>query len=1482
MQMDGHDLFNQRPLPSNEDLSPSSDASDNFRATAIALWDPEPDDFDEGAYISPGPLEESTVGYHVGGSSPDGGEDFFLDISPVQNDGIYDVLRGNADAASIATEDEYCPASFNLPEQVINGMFDGTSATSSHYDLQWDLGVRLDNVPSLGCGDSDAEDIEVVSASASDVQRSSEYRHPLSKNVVVALPEPTMTDPKSLYGEFVPPAPLADEMSAVTCLLNIMSQQGGDDEDFIEFELSDFSIYINTKYYLTEFRPLHHLATRTASDKFCFDGVLSSGETKFYLKNVPFRELPIGSYGTEEHTIGGQIWIRSELNKTRNIYYKLGKPSVEYERFYTPFLWIADLAKHVVDYLKHLHDQRRRATLHDFRARFSIFLFGKHSRSATFRRWHSAHSNGDFRTAVAANIGFIWKEAVGVFHADGKAHDLWKELPRSESQEGHLYKPNLGPIPISSKSSDSSSDSVELRDSPAPKKKETASNSEKVADTIVTPYIHNLFSHMNFHDIMKSVTPVDVIEDLRKSMIQRTGLQHQPIIIRSRSQQKNRKELITSIQSGDVISTLWDSVNTETNWKSPKSDHHETVQVWYCVVQKVHESNKHRRSFSVIWLYHPSETACHVMKYPWVNELFMSNLCNCDDRRIDEDEVISTHDVEWFGSPSTSSEFFVRQTWISHERCYTALKEDHMVWGDRMVCQHHKSDTDASYQIGDTVLVQGRQFLDIYEIEALFAERTKKFARVRRLLRRKDVDRTAKTCPPNELIYSKQLVEIAAERIVRRCMVRIFGVDERIPAPYDRNGTGDAFYITHEEMPSYEDKSPHYVPLDPETFRSSRRLREGFDAKSTPKDYKLRGLELFCGGGNFGRGLEEGGGIEMKWANDIWWNAIHTYMANSKPDACTPYYGSVDNFLHRALAGKRDVPKPGDVQFISGGSPCQGFSLLTSDKTTDKQRKNQSLVASLASFIDLHRPQYGLIENVSMMVAPKSRGKECVFTQLVCAIVGLGYQARILYLDAWTFGAPQSQNRIFLSFAAPGVKLPMPPAPSHSHPPGTKLSPVGELSNGLPYGEMTDEPVLFKFVSAVEAVNDLPSIQEGMPAYCIGFPDHRISASYTLRARRQLAQVPTQPWGMNYSKAYFGYWEDKGETYDSDQGDSEEDGGSGGGGSRFVPGTISAKDCARIFPSSREVRMQKDSKGWGRVIPNRLFPTITTSCKICDARTGNLSHWEQPRPLSVLEARRAQGFLDHEVITGNPRDQWHIVGNSVSRHVALALGLVIREAWFETLHGGAVKAAVVDSQGLTVARAAEVRSSQRIELELTSTASTSFSPAEPQDLSDKSKEAVSVSTRATSVIDLTGPEGHHSCEAVILPTLHPAKTDQDATAPDKHQSDGSAETAPQSITTGRSRNGISRGDLSFLSTSLMITTPGGERSRRSQTSLPAAHNLVASSSAPKLLDKAVLNVASAARRRTVSVDISNGLKRPSPSLSVRASAKRQRLGGKRA
>ncbi|KAI8947498.1 S-adenosyl-L-methionine-dependent methyltransferase [Xylaria longipes] len=1044
-------------------------------------------------------------------------------------------------------------------------------------------------------------------------------------NVVVELPFSTLTQSASHYEGFVPPAPEHSERHALDVLLEKLGTYSKDD-DYVELELDHFSIYIDNSTFPNELRPLQHLVSRTVKCMY-FDGVLQHRDSKFYLRKIPFHRLPVGNYGESNDAVGDQIWILSKLNERlgRKIYYKLRMPAPEYRRFHTPFLWIVDLAKHVIDFCEYRRGQNGRVVLGEFKSRFSNWTMSMHKGSASFKKWHDANANTDFRGSFIANMDYIFEEANGLDPKITSWHHIWREVKTLDH-----YQPNLGSYLSPSQGE-------------MPHQVEVAHRVRKdnaVSKTTVTPYVHNLFSHMVFGELLETKEASMSVETRKTGFIKNTqSIRTQPEVFRSvKRSSMDQTAFVESIEPGDVISTLPDDdATTDTRWKRGSSRHHQGEYHWFGLVQKVHKRPYSKRSFDVLWLYQSIDTPCSVMKYPWANELFLSDNCTCHPSlvaKVQGHEILSTHEVEWFGSPSTTAEFFVRQTYVASDCRWTSLCKEHLVCGDETAFSQ-EPDPLNRYRVGDAVLVETkRMHLEMFIIECFFEEKGRRYARMRRLWRRKDVDKAAHLAPPNELVYSQQLVEIDARKIDRRCLVRAFHPHEEIPPPYNRNGTGDAFFITHQEIEA--EGVTEYRPLDsthPELFC------QGFDPSYTNFG-KLQGLDLFCGGGNLGRGIEEGGAVEMKWANDIWEGAIHTYMANTDHAHCTPFLGSVDDLLGHALEGDQRVPAPGDVQFIAAGSPCPGFSTLTADKTTNHQRKNQSLVASFASFVELYRPLYGILENVPNMVNSSSFRDSCVFSQLVCALVGLGYQVQVLFLDAWSFGSAQKRTRVFLAFTASGLRTPKAPKASHSHPDDVLHRKLGEMSCGRPFDSRKRVPTPFKFVSMREAVGDLPNIQDGKADYCVAYPDHRLSMYYTPAMRKQLQTIPTHPYEMNFSKSWWG-----------------------------APGLprVMTETERLLFPVDGTPRVGQNSKGWGRVNPNGLISTIPTKCAPTDLRIGQVNHWEQNRPTTVMEARRAQGFPDHEVLVGSRAEQYKVIGNSVSRHVALALGLAIREAWLGTL-----------------------------------------------------------------------------------------------------------------------------------------------------------------------------------------------------------------------
>lgn len=148
---------------------------------------------------------------------------------------------------------------------------------------------------------------------------------------------------------------------------------------------------------------------------------------------------------------------------------------------------------------------------------------------------------------------------------------------------------------------------------------------------------------------------------------------------------------------------------------------------------------------------------------------------------------------------------------------------------------------------------------------------------------------------------------------------------------------------------------------------------------------------------------------------------------------------------------------------------------------------NASKVASVASYVDFYRPCYVLLENVVTMTTPCGRDKkENVFSQLLCTLVGMGYQVQQYNLDAWSFGSAQSRPRLFIAATAPGLIPMRHPSLTHSHPQHIKERKLGVAINGEPFGERRFDVTPFKYVSAAEATNDLPDIGDGqVQAVCL-------------------------------------------------------------------------------------------------------------------------------------------------------------------------------------------------------------------------------------------------------------------------------------------------------------------------------------------------------------------------------------------------------------
>jgi hypothetical protein len=243
----------------------------------------------------------------------------------------------------------------------------------------------------------------------------------------------------------------------------------------------------------------------------------------------------------------------------------------------------------------------------------------------------------------------------------------------------------------------------------------------------------------------------------------------------------------------------------------------------------------------------------------------------------------------------------------------------------------------------------------------------------------------------------------------------------------------------------------------------------------------------------------------------------------------------------------------------------------------------------------------------------------------------MGYQVQQFLLDAWSVGGPQSRTRLFIAVTAPGLTPAAHPHLTHSHPPELNGRHLGIAANGEKFGSRRRDATPFEFISARQATSYLPSLGDGQVMTCIPFPDHRASIYVRPLSRYMIQQIPRTP-------------KKQGMMNTARKG-------------------LFSEPIMDYYNAQPTLRTTKGSKSWTRIDPDGLFPTFTTTLTPADGKNGYGVHWDEHRVLTVMEARIGQGFPDDEVLVGRPSTQWRIIGNSVARPVALALGMSLREAW---------------------------------------------------------------------------------------------------------------------------------------------------------------------------------------------------------------------------
>eukprot|EP01046_Picozoa_sp_COSAG06_P025876 COSAG06_NODE_2197_length_7373_cov_2.328568_1_plen_1061_part_00 len=180
----------------------------------------------------------------------------------------------------------------------------------------------------------------------------------------------------------------------------------------------------------------------------------------------------------------------------------------------------------------------------------------------------------------------------------------------------------------------------------------------------------------------------------------------------------------------------------------------------------------------------------------------------------------------------------------------------------------------------------------------------------------------------------------------------------------------------------------------------------------------------------------------------------------------------VAEFVQRWMKTDR-IPRPGDVDVLTGGPPCQGVSGYNmcrngDDPLSDPKNRQMPLFFEIVKFL---KPRYVLMENVPDMFKFVG-GMYGRFS--VSRLIELGYQGRVGFMVAGRYGVPQYRMRCFLWGALSGQPLPGFPMPSHR-----VMSVAQHVPAELKSNEVKAPPgqKLRREVRLADALTDLPPVK---------------------------------------------------------------------------------------------------------------------------------------------------------------------------------------------------------------------------------------------------------------------------------------------------------------------------------------------------------------------------------------------------------------------
>lgn len=373
-------------------------------------------------------------------------------------------------------------------------------------------------------------------------------------------------------------------------------------------------------------------------------------------------------------------------------------------------------------------------------------------------------------------------------------------------------------------------------------------------------------------------------------------------------------------------------------------------------------------------------------------------------------------------------------------------------------------------------------------------------------------------------------------------------------------------------------------------------------------------IDLFSGAGGASLGLVQAG-FDLRLAVDLHPMYGETHAANLPGQFLAADLKELDA---EKIANTAAV-KVEELDVLFAGPPCQGFSMLGSRVIWDERNNLFKEVLRVGSAL---KPKAIVIENVPGLV---TLANGAYLRAILEGLKEIGYEASCAELLAAAYGAPQMRWRLIIIAWRKDLGIPYGygfPQPTHGS------SPIGHL---LPNCSILPEE-LEGFVNARDALGDLPAIEaggqsdvyEGKPqstyqrmmrqGLTTELHNHYAAALSAANLERLALLKPGQDW-------------------------------------RDLPHDL-------LPPGMQRAKRKDHTRRYRRMTWDGIPRSVVTRFR--DPKTGEYTHPDQDRTISIREAARLQGFPDNFIFHGTRSSQYEQVGNAVPVPLAEAIAAEVR------------------------------------------------------------------------------------------------------------------------------------------------------------------------------------------------------------------------------